>query len=78
MLCTDGKVDFPVWKLWCRQTYSDPILAIDGWETRRIHRTEDNHNDFLSGSILVVTTTKAIHILKYDDQNCKLTGELIK
>ena len=54
----------PKWSLWTKQTFSYPILAVEGWENLKRHK-EDNHKYF-TPSVLAVTTIKAIHILYYD------------
>ena len=65
------------WKLWARQAFPDPILAIQSW----VNSNEDDnknkgvHNEYSRISTLVVTTNKAIHILQYDQYLNQTTTE---
>ena len=60
----DENESLPKWRLWTKQTFSYPILSVKGWENSKRHKN-DNHQ-YLTTSVLAVTSIKAIHILYYD------------
>ena len=62
--CENESEVLPKWRLWTKQSFSYPILAVEGWENLKQHK--DNTHKSLTSSVLAVTTIKAIHILYYD------------